>query len=261
MSALVRKIDLEDIKDELVEAHSKIFFTTDYGKFGWIAGNRLLEERKIKKICQSNHAGINLFPYVPILVTKKFKVVDGQHRLMCAKSLGVPIYYMIVDDYTVSQIARINANTTSWKVKDYLNCWINLERQDYIELEKFMKEYSFPVSTAADLLSLEDIKDGSNRGVMDDFRDGSFKIANYDNALKVARAYKEYLEIFEKEKSRLLLRTVIILMGSDKYDHDEVIQKLISTGAKIMDQANTREFISHIELLFNKGNQKRKLLF
>ena len=70
------------------EANRQIYFTNDYGMFGWIKGNRLLDESRIKKICKANRVdGINLFPYVPILVTKDNKVIDGQHRLMAAKSL------------------------------------------------------------------------------------------------------------------------------------------------------------------------------
>ncbi len=246
------------IMEEPVKANKEIFYTNDHGMFGWIPGNRLLEERKIKKICKSHESGIHLFPYVPILVTEDHKVVDGQNRLMAAKRLKIPIYFMYIEDCDVIKIAKINSATSVWKVKDYLNCWINLHRNDYIVLEDYMNKFSIPISAAIQLLMEGVIKTGG--GLMDDFKDGNFKINYHENALKIARMYNEYLVISDMNKSRLLLLAINTLSKSDKYNHEEVIQKITTTGAKIEQQSSVKDFMLHIEMLYNKGSHRRKLI-
>lgn len=121
-----------------------------------------------------------------------------------------------------------------------------------------MKKYSIPVSASVQLLMEGVIKTGG--GLMEAFKEGRFVIKHHEKALIIAKMYNEYLNIAEMNKSRLLLLAVNTLSSSDKYDHDQVIQKLITTGAKIENQDSAREFISHIELLYNKGSHKRKLL-
>jgi len=249
------------VREVMAEPHissREIYYTNDYGMFGWIPGNRLLEERRITKICKIYNEGINLFPYVPILVTQAHKVIDGQHRLMAAKKLKTLIYFMYVDDYDVAQIAKINSSTGIWKSKDYMNCWINLDKQDYCDLENFIKDYHIPISASIQLLMEGIIRTGG--GQMEAFREGKFKINHRESALKIARMYNDYLDISVMNKSRLLLLAVNTLASSDKYNHDEVIQKITTTGAKIELQDSAREFISHIEMLYNKGSHKRKLI-
>jgi|GEM_PF-1933673 len=247
------------------EANRQIYYTNDYGMFGWIPGNRLLDERRIRKICHANQvAGINLFPYVPILVTKDHKVIDGQTRLMAAKRLQTLIYFIYIDDMDVSKIARINSVTKTWGAKDYLNCWINLKSDDYMELEQFMLKYHIPISSSIKLLmngKLGKVSGGTGAGTHDAFQNGQFRVNFRDYAEKIGSMYNEYLKIADFTRSRYLLISVAMLNDSDKYQHNEVIQKLTVNGARIEIQGSSREFISHIELLYNKGNQKRRVIF
>jgi len=255
-------LKLDKLMDHPVEANRKIFFTNNYGMFGWIPGNRLLDERRIKKICHANTVdGINLFPYVPILVTKDYKIIDGQHRLMAAKRLKCAIYFVYVEDYDISKVALINSVTKTWGIKDYMNCWINLGKKDYIELEKFMKQYSVPVTTASSLLMYGKITKGGDGGIKDPFRTGNFKVNHLKYAISVADKYKQYIEISDFNKSSYLVRAVLMLDKSEKYNHDQVIQKLTTTGARLEPKGSAMEFISHIELLYNKGNQKRRVIY
>ena len=93
--------------------------TDDYKMFKTLKGNRPLVMAKVDKIIASNNAGINLFPYCPVLVNEDHYVIDGQHRLAACRKMKSIVYYLVVPDFTLLQIATINSTMSKWKNSDY----------------------------------------------------------------------------------------------------------------------------------------------
>ena len=75
----------------------KVEETTDYKQFKKVKGNRGYAQRHLKNLV-SSIAQNNLLQYSPIIVNDKMEVIDGQHRLAAAQSLGLPIYYVVAGD-------------------------------------------------------------------------------------------------------------------------------------------------------------------
>ncbi|MHB1108577.1 MAG: hypothetical protein ACYCZ2_19645, partial [Lutibacter sp.] len=116
--------------------------TSDYKLFRHLKGNRQIVKNKITNLQKSYENGLNLFPFCPILVNKDKYVIDGQHRLETCKLLKIPVYYMVIDNFTLLQIAQLNAISTKWKMSDYFNCFIENGNSDYRILEMFKDKYS-----------------------------------------------------------------------------------------------------------------------
>src|SRR5437868_13330592 len=94
--------------------------TTDYEKFVFRKDNRA-------KICKEHVDRLiksikitNLLQWRPIEVNSAMEVLDGQHRLLAAKALGVPIYYKVIDNATPESIILMNVHK-NWGMGDYLN--------------------------------------------------------------------------------------------------------------------------------------------
>ena len=83
-----------------------VFYTYDYGKFKHIEGNRQLDQGNCRKLLASMKRNDSK---VPIIVTKDFHVIDGQHRLFVRKQLLLPVYYIVSD---MSADANSIINTT-----------------------------------------------------------------------------------------------------------------------------------------------------
>jgi len=84
------------------------YSTNEYSLFKKVKGNRKITERKVTSIIKSYEKGINLFPYCPVLVNKEMYIIDGQHRFEACKRLKLLIYYVIVPNFSLRQIAEIN---------------------------------------------------------------------------------------------------------------------------------------------------------
>lgn len=92
----------------------KIFKTKDYSIFKFADFNRKIHEGNVKKLLELNKVENNLHLF-PIVVDKKFVVIDGQHRLEVCKRLGSPVYYIFCDNKLASPEFIFNLNQAGRK--------------------------------------------------------------------------------------------------------------------------------------------------
>jgi hypothetical protein len=241
------------------ESATIIYWTEDYGLFSFLHGNRDIDESKVKRICRANAQGINLFKVCPILVTKQHKIIDGQNRYMACKRLKQPVYFVYVENFTHYQIARINQNNTAWRTKDYLNCYVDLGVEPYVQLKEFINEYHVSISAAIKLLESGYFVSGG--GVLQEFKEGNFQVKQWNKAVHFAKMYKDYYDFSEVCKSRCFQIAMLKLMRSENYHHDRVIAKLRKTKAVIEERGSAKEYISQLDILYNKGNQKHRSIW
>jgi hypothetical protein len=235
-----------------------VHFSDDYGKFKFLRGNRDLNSAKINRITDSVHNGLNLFRYCPIMVNKEGYIIDGQHRFYVSKKLGLPVFYIIAPDFSLRQIAEMNQNASKWKDKDFVNCYIDTGNKHYNTLKDFVEKYQLNLGIAASLLS-----DGKVRGIktIDVMRDGLFKAEKLNYATKfmeVAMQFKDYCESY---RSRNFLQALEVLTASSDFTLTEFLDKLKLHGLKIENRQSHKEYLTHLEDLYNYRNSKRKRIY
>lgn len=240
---------------------SKIYWTKDYKKFKFIHGNRDLLPIKLKRLMEDIKEGLNLLPYCPILVNKEYGIIDGQHRFYVAKKMGLNIYYVIVPDVTLSQIARLNNNQNRWKTQDFMNCFIDAgdNSQHYEILYEFVRQYKVSISLAVSML-YNGVPHEAGHAIAI-FRDGSFKVRYYDEAEHLMIKSNDYQEFTDKTNTRAFLSALQKLLNNGIYDHDAVISKLKKHEMKIDHKGNAKEYMQQIEMLYNYKNQIRKPIY
>ena len=242
------------------ESSTKINYSNDYGLFYFLRGNRDLNESKVNKIIKSVQDGLNFFKYCPILVNEAFYIIDGQHRFVVCKKLKLPIYYVVVPNFSLRQIAEINNNQSKWKIRDFMNCYIDADvnREDYKALETFTAEYGINVSLGINLLMYGKVGSG---GQSDAFRDGQFKVHFLDVATRLLNLSKEYEPFGAEWRSRAFLQAIEKLIASEKYIQPSVLNKLKKHDLKIEHQGSCKEYLTHIEELYNYKNSIRQILY
>lgn len=160
----------------------EIFSTTDYDQFKTVLGNRSIHQPHLRRLILSIEKN-NLLPENPILVNEKMEVIDGQHRLLAAKALGLSIYYMIAASIGLEETQMLNANNRSWLTQDYLNAYIAIGKKDYIRLNEFANEYRISIPIAIRILGGLSRNNGT---ALRKFRDGLFVIEDYEYAERLA---------------------------------------------------------------------------
>lgn len=243
------------------EASVRIYWTKDYGTFRFLKGNRDLDEAKIKRILRSVENGLEFFRYCPIMVTGEGYVIDGQHRFYVCKKLGINVYYVVVPDFTLRQVAEMNNNATKWKDRDYLNCYIDVGVKDYLELKIYMERYNVGLGIAMALLHRGNAHgDGDLREA---FRDGLFRVNHLDYATGVLTEAVRFASYCETCKTRSFIEALEVILESP--DHEaiiaELLEKLKKHGLTVERRSTAKEYLAHMEDLFNFRNQKRRRIY
>lgn len=240
----------------------KIHTESNYKQFRILKGNRPLVPGKVKKLIDTVKSGLNLFQYCPILVNEDMYVIDGQHRLEACKQLKFTVYYVIVPNISLVQIAQMNAVSTRWKASDFFNCFIQTGNKDYEVLKDFQTRYNLSINAACSLLMNGSAPTGGDASGT--FKEGKFQVRHKEKAEKIMKAVYDYSQCVEDDKilgNRNFIRAIQILLATEPYKHKEVVDKLLSKKSKIQVKSDYKQFIFHIEELFNRGNSIRRIIY
>lgn len=144
-----------------------ILKTKDYTIFSFREDNRAkIDQYHVKRLTQSIQER-NLLELAPIIVNEKMEVIDGQHRLMAAKILGVDIYYQQMD--LLAQDIIVMNVSKSWTLTDYLNFHCKHQNDEYIKLRAFMQEHGLSLKVALNIVV------GERKSEYQEFKIGRFK--------------------------------------------------------------------------------------
>lgn len=144
--------------------------TSEYDKFVFREDNRAaINQSHVKRIAESILKR-NLLEFRPIKVNSDYEVIDGQHRLLAAKSIGVDIYYEVNEELQNDDILIMNMSK-SWGIPDYLNYYVKNGFPEYQKLDKFVKDNKIPVRVALNICL------GLRSESYEEYKDGRFKFS------------------------------------------------------------------------------------
>lgn len=93
----------------------------------------------------------NMLELRPICVSENMEIIDGQHRLMAAKQLGLEIYYVIKKDSKPDDVILMNI-CKPWVNSDYLNFYCKQGNKEYLKLKEFCEDNSISITCALNLV-------------------------------------------------------------------------------------------------------------
>lgn len=247
------------------ESSVKIFFSKRYADFQLITGNRQLNKTKIKKIRNDIIKGLDVLRYCPILVKENgrwLEIIDGQHRFEVAKEMNSKVWYIVVEDFTLLDIARINSNTEKWKTEDYINCYATQGNEHYIKLKGFLKETRFPLSVTLRLMLTGKV--GGDAGIdtinSEKFKRGLFEINHLTETTKMVEATSMF-ESFADKNSRHFIIAIDTILRSDKCDFAELIDMYKQGNVKLVKQDSVKGYLTNLEEIYNYRMRIRRVIF
>ena len=136
---------MENPTTETIDTGIKVMMTTDYKKFTYIGGNRIVGDGHMKKLSQSIlKTGTNV---QPIIVNTKFELIDGQHRLGGCQEAGMPVSYIVMDLPMTKEalMIELNINSKNWTGKDYLEHGVAKGVLGYKEIHDMQEKYQIGI--------------------------------------------------------------------------------------------------------------------
>jgi len=241
------------------EVRSKVFETTDYDIFKTVKGNRVVSDKWVstlsKKIDTHNMDD-------PIMVTKDYKVIDGQHRLEACKLLGKPVRFYVMEGAQDSDVAFINSDRKKWKLTDYLDYYFKRGNKNYQQLKYLAEELELGCEAA---IMIGQRRVNRDHAIYDDFKTGDYKIADFGWACEFGERYQELVQVVGKQaKMRYFLNTFAIFYKHPEFSFDRFKHAIKSNMGQLLYASDRVTAIKTFEKIYNnqlKGRKFKKIKF
>jgi hypothetical protein len=230
--------------------------TTEYSQFKLREDNRLkINKRHIINLCESITRK-DLLYMRPIAVNEKMEVLDGQHRLLAAQALGVPIYYEMKNELMGEDIILLNLSR-SWGATDYFNYYCQNQYPEYLKLKEFSEKYDLKLKLCMRLLL------GRGINAFDSFKKGEF-IFNIEGNPEKINTCLETIKIIRQFNgtSPYVVTTrfweaMIKFMEHEKFDNEKWFKRLTMHSNKINIRATVNQYVKCFLDVYNHSSHNK----
>ena len=234
--------------------------TTDYSKFAFPKGNRVIHQQNVLKIINSMklHGNKSAISCREIACGNEtiLEIVDGQHRFEACKELKLPVHYDVWDDLNDDVMIALNENQRNWSLEDYLNCGVYKNIPDYLILQEYTKKTDFGVAALLYIFGNQGksiLAERNNHGKQDVFKSLTWRIFDREKGEKLISAlqdfYKKFYILFYCQKK--FVGSFGIVFNSGNYDHNRMMRKLALNPKLLQRQPTIVEYITNLEQIYN----------
>lgn len=249
----------ENKKHEHEKSHIlQVYKTYDYDKFNLLDYNRDIKETHVRKIVESMQKKL-LENYQH--VTKDMEVIDGQHSLYAKKRLGLPIYYIIHEDYEPQDIIKINTQS-NWRDIDFIECYSKLGNEYSESYRKILKlREEFPqLGTLRIYIQIAT----TQKKALTSLRDGTYLADNYKNARKECIKLMDYdflNGINYAWGHGVFFQAMFAIMKHKEYKHDRFLKALTIYHSRLSRLVSKQEYLNKLTDIYNHMYSKKKIKF
>jgi hypothetical protein len=214
--------------------------------------NRPVDIKKHKKLVDS----MKLYGFLrsfPIVVTRtragNLIVKDGQHRLLVAETLGLPVYY--VEEEVDFDIAIVNSTAKVWVLRDYAEKYASNGIADYAEGIQFAEQHRLAIGTAFALLA------GvcSFTAVQDEFVSGKWRVKDAKWANAVASIYTPLVGMSASLRNTRFVEACMAVCRVSEFRPDRLIGGAERCREKLVSYSTRDAFLDMLEVLYNFGRR------
>lgn len=227
-------------------ASMQVHTTEDYFLFKSIEGNRNLNLLHLNRLRKSMS---EKYLFTTILVNENYEIIDGQHRFEIIRELGLPLHYIVCENYGLPEVHILNATQKTWNSDDYLEGYCKLGYPDYIKYRIFKNKYEFPHNVCMPMLS--SFNCNAHGSDIKDFYNGNFKINNWKKAIQMADNIMLLEPLYLGYRRAHFIFAMLQLFAKPQFEFTEFIQKLRLQPSALIDCQSSSQYITLIEHIYN----------
>lgn len=224
-----------------------VYVTTDYTKFRKLEVNRGLIKKRLERLIKSFSIGEILNP---IVVNKRFEIIDGQGRFEAKKFLRRPIYYIIDADAGIEECRRMNEYNTPWSARDYIESYAAEGNVNYINLLNTLNETKFPVSRVLRMISKSGAEARNEK-----ISEGRllFSLDDAGKAIQISKLCDDVLTAldFEKRPSEAFYTAMAVITKNPKYNHDRFVNNCKSNRNRYCQMTGLEDQLKEFSRIYN----------
>ncbi len=230
--------------------------TKDYDKFIFRDDNReRIDQAHVNRLAECIKSK-NMLDLRPLIVNDKMEIIDGQHRLLAAKILGVEVYYQIEKKLTAQDIIKLNISK-AWTLGDYLNFYCQHQYDEYLKLKNFMSKHNLNLKVALNITM------GTAKLGYHDFKMGeyTFDEENLDVELDACWDTVRYIKKMNGHSpytsSSRFWKALLKLIRHPNFDKDKWYNNMQKMVDHFCAKAGTDDYITMIQTIYNWRSQSK----
>lgn len=233
----------------------KIIETKNYDMFELHEFNRSIHSIERLKESMKTHGWIDAYPmHVFKNGNGKLKIKAGHHRFEAARSLEIPVKYVICeDDSTIHELERSNVN---WSMRDYLESYARIGNSNYLKLNDYFKRFKIPLNVSVTLMGGKSANESGFHSI--NFKDGKFKVANPTHAYELGEIvlFLDELGVTFCRNSRFVI-ALSKVMHVDGISVDELKYKMEHHVYMMTKQPDLVSYVNMLEKVYNRQRGKK----
>jgi hypothetical protein len=188
------------------------------------------------------------------------EVIDGQHRVKAAMSVGTPIRYKVTKGAGSDEMTGMNTLQKNWSPFDHLHKFVTKGNSHYVTFDRFVNEFPmFKYTEVAMLLNntLSTIK-------RDTFESGDYVVKNEKKGKLWGEYILELKPYFEKyyNKSIFVRAFIKIISNKKEFVFSEFLHKVKLRPNMMKPCGTVDQYVEMIEDIYNfKRSNKVNLRF
>ena len=233
----------------------KIIETKNYSEFELHEFNRSIHSIERLQESMKTHGWIDAYPmHVVENGNAKLKIKSGHHRFEAARSLKIPVKYVICeDDSTIHELER---STSNWSMRDYLESYARIGNPHYLKLNEYFRKFRIPLNVSIAIITGLSYTEGGS--ITSTFKDGKFKIGNPKHAYDVGELVLSLdelgVEFCRNSRFVLALSKVLnvdgIVIGELKYKMEHHVYMITK-------QPDVVGYVNMLEKVYNRQRGKK----
>jgi hypothetical protein len=258
----IKVFGLEDAQTGDTEV-SAVYVSNDYSSFETFKGNR-----------EPDHVGMIVASMIeygaidkPIICTTdperpKVKIIaDGNNSFNARMQLGLPIYYVLLENLTEREMIALNLTNRNWTKKNYVEFYAQKGYADYMIFKNLMDEFpEFTCSTIEAILRLSLANDGrtdeeKNNGQVSAIARGIFKCKDTKRSrelinllMKIKKTEGQRANLYRQDH---FVRAMIRCFNFKPFEGDRFVKKIEMFPFLFTKQPDTQGYIEMIERIYN----------
>ena len=230
--------------------------TSTYSCFVYNTEQRPVDVKHVRDLMESMET-FGFLPSKPVQTYqegKKFVIIDGHHRFVAAKNLGIPVIYIAEPRSHADSMAKVNGLQKTWQLKNYLAQYVKRGLPAYLELADYNK-LGFSIQQAAKMLAGLSAAGYGGGKVSVAIKDGTFKVIKRDKIEVIAKFLRENGSMNKAFPTTNFITAFELCLRADGFDPDQLTRKLSLNPKTITRTATVDQMLDQLEEVYNYHQQ------
>ena len=228
--------------------------SSDYDRFVPHGQQRIIKSGQVKKLMASMKT-YGFMPSHPIAAFRdndKFRIIDGHHRHAAAKSLGIPIRFVLLAKEYETAVGDTNIGKP-WTCIEWARKYTLEGRPHYLTLNKYVVR-GIPVLQAAALLYGISAGSGNvNRLLVS----GEFVVRDTQQIDTICAFKDEFGSICPAVNTRNFIAAFSLCYQVPQFDIKQLRARLLNNPKMLTKTANSQQMLELLEEIYNFQSRTR----